>query len=143
MHAAHSILRTFVLALAAILVAGCAGSGGTQRSETLEQRAQARWDLVTAGRYMDAYAYLTPGYRATKTVEAYIGEMSVRPVRWHSAAYQDHTCETEDACTVRVKVKFSMVVPVRGVGSVGGDQFVSERWIRLDGAWYHLPETAQ
>ena len=46
MHAAHSILRTFVLALAAILVAGCAGSGGTQRSETLEQRAQAYQEKV-------------------------------------------------------------------------------------------------
>lgn len=107
----------------------------------LERRATDRWKLLIAKDGVRAYGYLTPGYRAKKTEKEYKDWVDSRPVKWLSAAYQEYSCDTPDSC--RVNLFLTLETTLRGVsGAQQTFATIDERWLRLEGVWYHLPEDA-
>jgi hypothetical protein len=66
--------------------------------------------------------------------------MTQRPVRWEKAElYGEPACDAEDACLVKVLVTYSVDVPLPNVGRVQSPSVQEEKWIALDGVWYHVP----
>lgn len=105
----------------------------------LQRRATDRWKLLVAKDGARAYAYLTPGYRARKTEKEYQDWVNSRPVKWISGAYQEHSCTTKESCNVSLL----LTVETRLRGIPDAQQLfvtVDERWLLIDGVWYHLPE---
>lgn len=138
--------RFALAALAALALAACQAGGGARsvaagRHAPPEVRAIERWKLLIAGDTAAAYEYLSPGVRSTKPQNVYAAEMSARPIRWESVELheQEPVCETEDACIVKVLVTYSMDVPLPNVGRVMSPSVQEEKWIALDGVWYHVP----
>lgn len=134
------------LLLSVLLLAACAQPGGPAATKPapvsatpVEERAVTRWELMIAGKFDEAYEYLSPGYRTTRNKQDYVDIMSKRPVRWTAAEFVDKLCEV-DVCDVRVRVDFSLEMPVTGVGKVDSMHFIDEKWILIDGTWFMLPD---
>ncbi|HVF35688.1 MAG TPA: hypothetical protein VND91_10240 [Candidatus Saccharimonadia bacterium] len=136
------VLRLAVAALA-LMLGACASTGGSKPSSAKaapEVRAIERWNLLIAGKADEAWEYLSPGARSTKSREAYQGEMTQRPVRWEKAEpFEKPECASTDACTVKILVTYSMDVPLPNVGRINSPAVLEEKWIALDGVWYHVP----
>ena len=136
--------------LLALALAGCASTGkiesagsaeATAAADDVEVRSKQRWEALLAKDYATAYQYLTPGHRAKVTAERYGAQVSVLPVKWTSAEVLASEC-VEDRCDVRVNLGFRVRSHLPGVGWIDSKQVVVEKWLRLDGAWYYLPESA-
>ena len=111
----------------------------TDASAPLERRATDRWKLLIAKDGARAYTYLTPGYRAKKPEKEYVDWVNSRPVKWVSAAYQEYSCDTKESC--KVSLFLTLETMIRGIpGLQQTFATVEERWLQIDGVWYHLPE---
>lgn len=118
-----------------------AASVSADPAAPLERRATDRWKLLIAKDGARAYAYLTPGYRAKKSEKEYVDWVNSRPVKWISAAYQEYTCDTKESC--KVNIFLTIETTMRGVsGAQQTFAALEERWLQIDGVWYHLPEDA-
>lgn len=135
----------FLAFTAALLLAGCKTSGDTQAgSEPTATddrppyliRAQQRWDALLARDGKTAYTFLSPGAQSLTTPETYAAGSGV--VNYKSAEAVDAECTTETSCTVRVYVLSSTRLP--HAGEVEVPAYVFERWLKIDGQWYHVPE---
>jgi hypothetical protein len=149
----NPMLRISLLA-SALWLAGCAaGGGGTKPSgepaakaggkteKVVEQRAVARWALLTGGKLAEAYDFLSPGFRALKTREQYATDMQNRPVRWKAARFKTVECPPPgEFCDVTMDVDYEMESTLPGVGTLKSTAPVVERWIALDGVWYLVPK---
>ena len=147
----NPMLRTSLL-LSALWLAGCAAGGGGTRpaaaakdtgkpEQVVEQRAVARWALLTAGKPAEAYQYLSPGFRALKTSEQYAADLQNRPVRWKAARFSAVECPPPgEYCDVTLDVDYEIDSPLPGVGTLKSTGPVVERWIVLDGVWYLVPK---
>lgn len=138
-----ALFRVAAMTGLAFALAAC-GTGTTRQDAktpqiTAESRAQARWDSLIAGKHEDAYAFLAPGVRSTRPLDVYVRDLANRPVKWVKATTIGQNCE-EDSCTVDVEIEYRVDLPARGVGTVQVPHRQQERWIRLDGVWYFVPE---
>ena len=127
-----------LLALATVFAGGCATNAPkTKMPKTVQERAIKRWELLIAHKAEDAYDYLSPGFRTTKSRDDYAHEMNYRPVAWKAVHFMDQQCEA-DTCTVRLEMEFS--VPMRGAPKASGVSVVEEKWIRVSKDWFFLPD---
>lgn len=132
-----SVIRS-TLAVVVLAMAGCAGTPG--KGVPLEERAAARWEAVLAGEWGRAYEFLSPGYRATVTPQAYEIAARARTVRWKAARFQElRECE-ESYCKVAMVIDFEARTRVRGAGNLTVPQIIEEHWIMRDGVWYFVPD---
>ena len=130
---------SLLVALAAL--AGCAGlaGGGATPEERVLERAQQRWDLVLAGDIEGAYQFLSPGQRSAFSLENYQFKLAQARVRWLSAEAQGATCG-EEVCTARIEVGIRLVSPAPGVRNFEIDRPVEERWVKVNGEWWFVPD---
>lgn len=105
----------------------------------LERRVIERWALLIAKQGDLAFDYLTPGYRQAHDRATYQKEMADRPVKWYRVLYSSAECASEDNCQVGTMVYFKIRMSA-ATGLTDQFGFVHERWLRIDGTWYFLPE---
>jgi hypothetical protein len=146
-------IRITGAALLALALAACSTGGtkpdssaqpsaATSRDKSApETRAVTRWQLIIDGHAQKAYDYLSPGARSTKSRDEWAKEIAGRPVKWTKVQYLDKACESDDACQVRLQLEYQ--APLQGApdGKASAPGFLTERWIRIDGIWYFLPES--
>ncbi len=125
---------------AAVVQSGCATSTPQSAEAAVLERAQERLDLVLQEDYAAAYEYLSPGYRSGVTLRAYQRELLTRPVRWTSARAVASEC-SEDVCKLRIAIEFEVYAAVPGMTRFKSPGAVEERWLRVDGQWYLVPES--
>jgi hypothetical protein len=127
------------LALAACAAGPRAGSktGGSPEA-IVEQRAKERWAYLVDNNFHAAYEYLTPGYRATRTVQSYAAGAKPAILSWKGVQWRGVDCETPESCVAKLILEYT--VQMQGAGTVPGLTEIKERWMLLDGTWYHLPE---
>jgi hypothetical protein len=124
------------LLLACLLLFSCAGTGN---SNNIEVRAQTRWDSLLGGDLAGAYEFLSPGLRSSIGSLDYQRVLLMTKVRWTAAEVLESECD-EDACTVKVNIKFLLLGAVPGVKKFEGHQVISESWVRVDGQWWYVPQ---
>ena len=134
-HGFPALLRLAGLAVA-LSISACAGSAA--RPQSIEQRAQSRWDALLAKDFEQAYAYLSPGFRSSQSLSDYEMAFRLRRVHYDSAEYMDQQCEA-DACTVRLNMGYTLIAPLRGVKIWKSKAVIEEKWVRIDGHWWFLP----
>ena len=136
------LVRLCILLLP-LALAACGGGAAVKapaNDTALEKRSVERWDLLIAHKAEKAYDYLTPGTRTTETREKYAADMNNRPVHWQSVTYIDRKCDDPDACTLQLQAAFSVNMSARMGQDVQSVTLLWERWIRVNGQWYYLPE---
>jgi hypothetical protein len=126
-----------------LALAACGGGAAVKapaNDSALEKRSVERWNLLIAHKADKAYDYLSPGTRSTETREKYAADMNNRPVHWQSVTYVDRKCDDPDACTLQMQATYSVNMSARMGQDVQSATLVWERWIRVNGQWYYLPE---
>ena len=123
------------IVLVALLASGCADPS---KPENVDRRAVERWDHLIAHEAEKAYDYLTPGFRATQSRDAYAAAMNNRGVQWTSAKFKSKECDA-DRCKVLIDVAYSVKMPGLDGKSSPATSAQSEVWILVDGNWYMLP----
>jgi hypothetical protein len=121
-----------------IFLTACATSPESA-GDTIEKRAQDRWDALLAGDYETAYSFYSPGFRSTTTMIDLAIKIRSQRVQWVSAEYKDHSCD-ESACTVNVLVGFKIAKPVKGMKVWESSSLVDEQWVKTEGQWWYLPK---
>ena len=121
-----------------IFLTACATSPGSD-GDTIDKRAQDRWDALLAGDYETAYSFYSPGFRSTTPMIDLAIRIRSQRVKWVSAEYKDHSCD-ESVCTVNVLVGFKVAKPVRGMKEWENSTLVHEQWIKTEGQWWYLPK---
>ncbi|MEE4216673.1 MAG: hypothetical protein V2I48_03625 [Xanthomonadales bacterium] len=127
-----------LLALSTFWLSACATTPASE-SDIVIERAQARWDALTAGDLETAYTYYSPGYRSAHSLIDFGVSMRMRRVRWTEATYLDHSCE-ESRCLVRFDLGFKVANPVPGLSVYESTSKVEDTWIKTNGQWWYLPE---
>jgi hypothetical protein len=117
-----------------LLLAGCE----SPPEETIEERAQARWDLILENDFEKTYEYYSPGYRQTVDIYAHVMDMRNRPIRYTDALVESAECEPE-ICRVRVRVGYRAPGAPAGLSRVRGDRVITENWIRSNDRWWYSP----
>ncbi len=124
--------------LALLALAGCMSMiKKNEDASVIKQRAVQRWDYLIAHQAEKAYDFLSPGYRATKTRDAYVREMNGRGIHWSKVHFGSQKCDA-DTCKVYLTVDYRMHMG-GPVGNVNTSGFVVETWIKADGRWCFLP----
>ena len=133
-HAAAGVARKSglvkgFLAVAMVLVAGCAAISTEPPQEVVKERAQARWDALVKGDFKAAYAYLSPGSRAVESEANYVA--SLGRGFWKSARVGKVECRNDVACDVDVTIEYQFQghttrTPLR------------ESWVREGSQWWYL-----
>jgi len=134
MHNKRQIL--IMISVLAGLLAGCATTPPATE-QSVEERAQARWDHLVTQDFDAAWEYYTPGFRETTPVRAFDRDMSRRPIRWLEANVLSSNCE-EDRCAVSVAVTYQALAAPAGQRRMRVTRNLDETWIRLDGQWWFV-----
>ena len=134
-----ALLLAFIVTV--VLLSACASRAPAPTSADgfIVERAQGRWDALLAGDYETAYAFYSPGYRSTTSLEDFRFETQSRRVRWSSAQYKEYNCQ-ETACTVIFDMGYAVIKPVPGLDKYDGSDVVEEKWVKTDGQWWFLPK---
>lgn len=107
--------------------------------QTLEQRAQIRWDALIARDFEAAYEYLSPGYRQRNSVADYSATMAGRPVIWLEANVVGVECETDVKCSVQTDVRYRVPSGPTGINQLRMNRIIKETWLFMnDGWWYSM-----
>ena len=137
----RGVARLFPMMLGVLLISGCASQTTTPENsrDSVEVRAQARWDALLAGDFESAHSYYSPGYRSSASAVDLAVSVQLRRVRWTTAEYQEHEC-AENACTVKFRIGFIVNQPVPGLKQFDGSDFIDEKWVNTEGQWWYLPK---
>lgn len=140
------LLAAASLALVLVL-SGCAGTGtGTPTSaatapvpeQTVEERAQARWDHIVARDFAAAWAFYTPGYRLITPQPEFIAMMAGRPVVWEAAEVRSSECAQPDRCTVTSLVAYRVPNAPTGINQMTVERELREEWLYVEGQWWFV-----
>jgi hypothetical protein len=137
----NRIVRAVALvALSAVVaMAGGCATTSTKRGQAVEDRASKRWELLIAGKADEAYEILTAGYRSTHPKDVYVAAKTHTAITWKAAKYVDKQCESEEVCTVRILLTYSLSMHAGMPKPVEASTYESEKWIKSGGQWFHLP----
>ena len=127
------------LAGALALLLALTGCVDKANPDNVDTRSVERWNALIAHQAEKAYDYLTPGFRATQTREAYAAAMNNRPVQWKSVKFDRKECE-EDRCTVHLNVAYELTAGTGALRKMESTNTQSETWIVTQGEWYFLPK---
>jgi hypothetical protein len=137
----HPILRGLASVLVLALLAACATMGPPPAPEqVVAARADARWVALLSSDWEKAYEFLSPGFRATTTLDDYRIGMINRQLNWTGAAPARAVCESAEKCAVKVRVDYALIGGLPGVREVKSSAESAETWLKLDGTWFFLPD---
>jgi len=120
-----------------LLVSACVATRPAE--QVLEERAMARWNALLNDDLTGAYAYLSPGYRSSVSVNNYQRGLLLKKVIWNDAEYIESEC-AKTTCKVKISLKYTVFGGVPGLKSFDGTQTVEESWLLVDGNWYLVPD---
>jgi len=123
-----------------LLLSACAATDkqADSAADSIEDRANGRWAALFSNDVEAAYAYLTPGYRSSVSLQQYERALALQQLKWTSAKYVSSKCE-ETTCEVKLLVGFTVYGALPGVKSYSGTQHVDESWVLVEGNWYIVP----
>ena len=130
-----------VLSLALLTLAACGPSGPDEKDpqEVVTELAQQRWGLLLERDFEAAWDFKSPGFREMTFRQDYAMEMARRPVRWLTAEVSAVECEPE-VCVVTIEGTYQAPGARHGLNRMELPRVTEERWIRVDGQWWHVSE---
>jgi hypothetical protein len=134
-------IRPRRLAMLACLVgalglSACSAFGPRSAEEAIRERAQARWNALLAGRFDDAYAFLSPASRSVVSPQRFKSSFGA-VLSWKSAEVHKVECAQADRCIASIKVRYQPVLRAGTLGTI--ETLVEETWLLDAGQWW-LPQ---
>jgi hypothetical protein len=125
-------IRRIAWLVLGVTLAGCAGvrvdSAPEEKQKFVAQRAEARWQLLLKGDLAGAYEFLSPGSKATMSLDLY--KAKIKPGMWREARVEKVDCQAE-VCSVVMQITYDRK-QMKGIQTP-----LMESWIIEKGsAWY-------
>jgi len=108
-------------------------------NDQVKRRAGERWQALIRQDFDAAYTYLSPGYRAMRSLELYKSRDFGRRVHWKAAEVKAVSCEPE-VCTAQVDVTYVYLGKIEALAGQETVAPMTEKWVLAEGQWWHLPE---
>lgn len=133
------------LLFASILTLGlsaCAALGPVANPEaTVTKRSEKRLDALQKNDIKKAYAFMSPGYRATKSIHVFEADhVGLTMAKGYEII--NVNCE-EERCRVGMNVRFKMediggLAGMRGQSGHSGEieMYFQETWVLINGKWW-------
>ncbi len=134
----------FIAFFSLIILAGCSIKETVKNipdEEMLRERGTTYWGYICREEFDKAYAFEYPLYRKTVGLMDYIRR--IRPgMKWRNAEIGKIVVENEAASMkVGVDTEVKMTFPkVAKKFDVNSHMELDEKWVKVDGVWYHVPE---
>lgn len=132
----HKFLYSAIFFL--IIFTGCATKEAVKSvsdEEVLRDRVMAYWNHKVKEEYDLSYDYEDPFYRKRFNRTKYVKSINIdKRVGWKEVRIGDLKMEG-DSATVVIKLRMRIGAPSAGVEQ---DVAISERWVKVDGLWYHV-----
>lgn len=103
--------------------------------EVLRRRIEEYWKLNIDGFSEKAYLYLVPAYREKNSILQYAARF--RLVKYREAEVMEIEVRGDEANSL-VNVTYTLFL--KRVSNKELKRIEKERWARIDGIWYHVPE---
>jgi len=118
-----------LMGVVVVVLGGCALMEQRPAEQQVQERAQARWDLMLKGDLTGAYEYMSPGTRAVMTRDQFAS--SVRTGFWKAVKVDKVVCETPASCEAHLTVDYEFRgSPVRTPAK--------ETWVKDGSTWWYL-----
>jgi hypothetical protein len=130
------IITIFLL----IIFSGCATKVAVKREtdeELLRQRVMAYWNYKIEQKFDKSYEYEDPLFRKEVDMVNYIRSFHVGRFAWAGASIEQIHTEGDVAT---VDMKMTIKVMLSHSKNLESQSFVKEKWVKVDGNWYHIPE---
>jgi hypothetical protein len=123
-----------------IILSGCATKEAlksTTDEEILRERVMAYWNHKIKQEFEKSYEYEYPLFRKTVNVVNYIKGFNTARAGWTNAGIEGLHIE-EDNATVDMKIMIK--IAVSSSRNLDHEGFIKEKWVKVDGIWYHIPQ---
>jgi hypothetical protein len=107
--------------------------------EVLRERVIAYWNHKIREEFDKSYEYEYPLYRKQVSLVKYIKGFKTDVIRWKAVNVKDININDDEAI---VGMYINIDVKVPGIRRIERDSLVKEKWVRVEGIWYHVPERA-
>lgn len=105
--------------------------------EVLRHRIMAYWGHKIKKEFDKSYEYEDPLFRKKISMVNYIKGFNIAKASWSGASIEDLKIEGDSAIVdMRVRIK----IIVSSSGNLEQDVALKERWVKVDGLWYHVPK---
>lgn len=104
----------------------------------VRELAQIRIDALVNGEFAKAHSQLSPAYRALVDRATY-RTLITRLREWDGGEILSVTCDEPDVCVVSWRADYTVVVQTPNMPPVSLAEIRNERWLQLDGDWWHVP----
>jgi hypothetical protein len=148
----NGFLKLLGVSLISLLLAtGCdrKGSSGSPdgendvvsvtKQETVEQRAQQKWEAAVQGDWARVYDFMSPGMRKLRDKQSFVARMQKAALAYTKAEVQGAECE-EESCDVTIRVYSLYRGVIQAAQGMEFDALVHEKWIWKEGAWWFVPK---
>lgn len=105
--------------------------------EVLRERIMAYWNHKVKQEFDKSYEYEEPLFRKKMTIVNYIKGFNTAKASWSGASIEGLKIEG-DSAIVDMKVRVKIVVS--SSGNIEQDVALKEKWVKVDGLWYHIPQ---
>jgi len=117
------------LGICVVALGGCATLDQRPKEQQVQERAQARWDLLVKGDVKGAYEYSSPGTKAVMSQEQFAS--SIRTGFWKAVKVEKVVCESETSCDAQLLVDYEFRgSPIRTPSK--------ETWVKEGSTWWYL-----
>ncbi|MDA8239751.1 MAG: hypothetical protein M0Z67_05170 [Nitrospiraceae bacterium] len=138
----HEYIRFFVIFFL-LISTGCATKEALKNAsdeEELKARVMSYWNLKINGEFDKSYEYEDPFYRKTVSVVKYVKGVNTSAVKWRHAEIRDIKRVAGDMADVDLSLRVEIMLPEGEQARRIERNFpVSDKWIKVDGVWYHQP----
>lgn len=107
--------------------------------EVLRERVMAYWNHKIKQEFDKSYEYEEPFYRKKVNLVKYIKGFRTDLLRWQAAEIREMDVKGDEAI---VKLGLKIDVKIPRIKRLESDSLVTEKWVRVEGIWYHVPERA-
>lgn len=112
-------------------LAGCAALSPATPEAAVSARALGYWQAVMAGKWDDAYAFATSGYREAVDLFGY-RKRHDSFVKYKNAEVVGVNCDEPGVCTVKMQLR--VVIAIDSPTEV--TKVIEERWLEEAGQWH-------
>jgi len=131
--------RLLIILFPLIIFSACATKEAlksTSDDEILRERIMAYWNHKIKQEFEKSYEYEYPLFQKTISMVMYIKGFNTERAAWSGARIERIDVREENAA---VDMKIMVNIAVSSSRNLEHEGFVKEKWVKVDGIWYHIP----
>jgi hypothetical protein len=102
----------------------------------LRERVKTYWEYKINQEFDKSYEFEAPIYRKKVNLVNYIRGFNINLVRWNGAMIDNIKVESDSAM---IDMNLRVKVNLPGIKTNEYNSLIKEKWVKVDGMWYHIP----